>query len=144
MANCSYCGNEAKDKIKLSTFNGIGKQETDFYYCCEEHKKEIENFSSYVNKNAMKFIVLILLDVFAIMLTTPLGAILKNYNIAGIAMAVEIFLMGLLIIRYPFATPQTNQKLGLKKTIKLTKAIGAVIAFISLIVVIMLSIKLKL
>lgn len=135
MAKCSYCGKETKDKITINTFHGVGKEKVDFYYCSEEHKKYIEEFTEYVNKNAIIFIVSILLDVMVLpTVGIIVGATLKNDYISAVSLIIMGMLLGLLIYRYPFATPTTNNGLGLKKSIKLTKTIGIGIFIVSVIV----------
>ncbi|NLD47743.1 MAG: hypothetical protein GX660_11165 [Clostridiaceae bacterium] len=127
MSKCSYCGNEAKDKMVLNTYNGVGKDNLEFYYCNEEHKKEIEEFSEYVNKNAMKFIVAVLIDMFVLTVAVPVSFALKNVYINILLTIIPLIVLGILINKYPFATPDTNRKLGIKKAVKITKIAGKVV-----------------
>ncbi|AEV66885.1 hypothetical protein [Acetivibrio clariflavus] len=127
MPKCSYYGNEAKQRMVLNTYSGVSKDNLQFYYCNEEHKREIEKFAEYVNKNGMKFIILMLIDLLVLTIAVPVGFALKNIYVNAVLTIIPLVILGFLINKYPFATPDTNRKLGIKKAVKITKIMGKVI-----------------
>ena len=127
MPKCSYYGNEAKQRMVLNTYSGVSKDNLQFYYCNEEHKREIEKFAEYVNKNGMKFIILMLIDLLVLTIAVPVGFALKNIYVNAVLTIIPLVILGFLINKYTFATPDTNRKLGIKKAVKITKIMGKVI-----------------
>ena len=124
MGKCIYCKEETERTVSYVGFDGISKQEITNYCCSDEHYQEIIKFNNYVNKNGVKFIVLVLILSLSTCATIPLAFYIKNLYIAVLVGYLPIFLLATVIVKYPFATPETNQKFGMEKTIKKTKTIG--------------------
>ncbi|MGE5404266.1 MAG: hypothetical protein ACM3PP_04945 [Candidatus Saccharibacteria bacterium] len=129
---CSYCNKAgAENKITLNTWSGIGKANRDFYYCSETCRQGIESFADFVNKNANLFIMVVTLSVLAM----SFMSVFFLYSLLAVG-CITIFL-GLFIIKYPFATPQTNGWLGIKRAVGLTRILGAVLGVVGILVVLM-------
>ena len=124
MGKCIYCKGETEKTISYIGFNGIGKEEITNYCCSDEHYQEIIKFNNYVNKNGVKFIVLVLILSLSTCATIPLAFFVKNLYIAVLIGYLPIFLLATIIVKYPFVTPETTQRYGMEKTIKTTKIIG--------------------
>ncbi|MDP4182482.1 MAG: hypothetical protein Q8942_15500 [Bacillota bacterium] len=137
MSKCINCNkNEAKIKFQVFTWSGIGKSNVNFECCSEECKKEVEEFCEYVNKNVMKFFILIFLGSFSFIPFIILYNIYKNELFGALGLTATLGLIGVAIILFPFSTPETNSKLGLRKAKKVTRIIGYVLLVISIIPVI--------
>lgn len=141
MGKCFYCGNETTDTISFEGIEGIEKKQMVQYCCSNEHEEEIVKFNLFVNKNYKKFFTFMIILSLSVAITTPLAFFVNNLMLGGFIAVLPIFLIGLVIYKYPFATPQTNSKHGLKQAIKITKRIGiffelvAVVAFLMVLVV---------
>jgi len=135
MSTCINCNKkDANINFQVYTWNGLGKSNVDFVCCSEECKKEVEEFSEYVNKNAVKFLILILSGAFSFVPFLFLGVFIKN-NIFGImSMSCPLIIIGITVIKYPFSTPETNSFFGIRKTIKLTRIIGIIFIVISILI----------
>ena len=99
----------------------------------EKCKNEVKKFTEFVNKNAIKFLMLIGIAVFSCIPFTILQVVTDNKIWAVIEMLVMLVGIGLVIIKYPFATPQTNELFGLRKSIKITKGIGIVCVIMGIV-----------
>ena len=127
MSKCSYCNKDsAQNKITLSTWNGTGPGNVTYYFCSEGCKAEIVSLAGLLKKKARMFLFL-LLTVVLLFVAFPLLAILVNKKeLIYLAFGVPAFLFGLILFKYPFATPETNSKWGLKKSIRFIKSAGLI------------------
>mgnify|MGYP001335462986 FL=1 len=75
----------------------------------------------------MKFIILMLIDLLVLAIAVPIGFALKNIYVNAVLTIIPLVILGFLINKYPFATPDTNRKLGIKNTVKITKIMCKVI-----------------
>ena len=130
---CTFCHKAATEKFQPES-NDLKEQ----YFCSEECKKAIIEYIAVVNKNGMLFLGLIFGTIFLMVIANGLINAL-NYDsrygllITSIAMTV----IGAVIIKFPFCTPQTVQWFGIKKA-----KIGArCLGFVLIIAVVMLFLK---
>jgi hypothetical protein len=134
MPKCSFCGAEANESMLVNTYNGVSKDDVHFYYCCEEHKNEIKKYTDYVNKNATKFIVLILIDMLLFSIGMPIAFSINNFYLSLIFSVIPTIALGYIINKYPFATPNTNKSFKIEKSIRVTKILGVIIILIGIII----------
>lgn len=128
MAKCAYCNKpEAGEKFRISTWNGMGREEVEFYYCSDACKQEIEDFSGYVNRHAGKFLAIVIVTVLAMVFSGALPALTGSDRYVLLVEAAAIIVLGITMMVLPFATPQTNQWLGIKKAKFITRILGAVV-----------------
>lgn len=113
MGRCFYCGKETSDTISFEGIEGIEKKQMVQYCCSKEHEMEIAKFNTFVNQNYKKFFAYMIVLSLTIVFTTPIAFFVHNLVLGGFVAVLPIFLMGLVITKYPFATPQTNSKHGL-------------------------------
>jgi hypothetical protein len=125
MSKCSYCNKrDAEIKIILDTWNGTNRKKITYFVCSDECKTQLELFSGYVNKHVNKFISSILIVILVLIISLCLMVYLNNIRLLILIYSVCIALMGSVFYRYPFATPETCQKYGLRKSIYIIKNIG--------------------
>ena len=133
MSRCSYCNNESStDTMVLNTWNGAGKEKVTFQYCSEECKDQIVKFADYANKNSKKFLIFVSLDLLSLILLLVMSIAFNDKKDLLFAFFVPILFLGIILFKYPFATPFTNTKLGLKKSISILKIIGISLSVVGL------------
>lgn len=127
---CSWCNKQiAKDEsIKVNIdFNNL-------YMCCEECK---ENYYKYAMKNQGKFILLVLFGSIIIVPFAILSSIYNNVSLIGIGGGIECLCLGLVMIKFPFATGHTTRERGAKNAKKLVIKIGKFLLGIGIILLIL-------
>jgi hypothetical protein len=134
MATCSYCTKDkTENKIIVNTWHGTVRKDVTFYYCCEDCKHHIEEYAKALNKQVKQFLYLILTVVMTFILLPAVTALLKDQTLIFIAFGVPAFLLGIVLFKYPFATPESNSKWGIKKSIKVLKSFGITLMFIGIL-----------
>lgn len=123
--------------MRINTWNGLGRENVEFYYCSETCKEEIEKFSDYVNKNAAKFLRIIVLVLFTMIFSPVIQIVTKNELYVLLTIYVATVLLGATIIKYPFATPQTNQWMGIRKAVLVARILGVVIMLGSIVMIVL-------
>jgi hypothetical protein len=104
----------------------FGKQSLREHFCSQEHLEETNKFLRYAEAN-VKFFFIGLLTSGAVgisvmfLVAESLGGFIA---LAGIAVTIGLF---------PFATPQTNWLLGLRRSIILVRGLAVVVFIIGLI-----------
>ncbi|MGL4991905.1 MAG: hypothetical protein ACRCYE_05525 [Sarcina sp.] len=119
---CLYCGKNISD---VSTAIKVGEKFDEYYVCDEYCEEKFNSFNKYVKKNS-KFFLLGILGIFIIYL---IGLIFNAFY----AISFLLFSLGILLYIFPFATPQTNQIFGIKKSIKIVKLLGSALFILGLL-----------
>jgi len=138
MKGCIWCGKKSEDlnKIRIKTENW-GTE--DFYACSYECEKEARDYIDYAAKNIKFF----LLGLFGFMFTgIILMAAATGKKISpSIGMLVMLGGIGLTITIFPFTTPQTNNKVGLKKGKLIGRIAGLTCICLGIILCFVMNIK---
>ncbi|MFX1486378.1 MAG: hypothetical protein ACFFBS_04700 [Promethearchaeota archaeon] len=116
---CSWCGKKGENVIheKLS-FRGAAEEA---FFCNLDHLEKTREFLKYAESHFWHFIMsIIVLPVIGMLITFT---ILEN-----VGLLIIFGGLGLTIIVFPFATPQTNSLLGFKNAIRLIRIIGVALA----------------
>lgn len=101
---CKYCSSETGND-----------------YCDPDCKQRYEAFERYEKKYSWVFIVCVLLLV---------GLLFSSMIFSGktlLIVGLVFFLMGLLINVFPFVTPETIDRFGVKRSVKIGRIVGAVL-----------------
>ncbi|PKM76909.1 MAG: hypothetical protein CVU90_10045 [Firmicutes bacterium HGW-Firmicutes-15] len=123
MTKCAYCNkSDVESRVSINTWDGLGRRDQDFYYCSDVCLREIEDFSEYVNQNAKRFLVFVGVIVLSMVFSNGLP------GNASLIVSIAGLILGILLIKYPFATPLTNQWLGIKKAVLIVRGLGFGIA----------------
>ncbi len=128
MHKCSYCNKaDAENRASINIWNGIGESNQDFYYCSDVCRKSIEDFAEYENRNATRFLILIVITVLTMVMANGLLP-----DLALLIVNIATFVLGIILLKYPFATPLTNQWLGIQKAVWLVRILGVLIGLLGL------------
>lgn len=135
---CIWC-NRVSDDLKEVTVRtvrrkGFGINEEKFNVM-PECEKEFLKFSDFMAKNSSVLmtgigISTLLIILSSVSLFTDSSFMLPAAMIIGLSVAAQ----GLLIIRYPFVTPQTKSAFGVKTSIKIARFCGAAAAFAGVLI----------
>lgn len=95
-------------------------KESCFQYCDDACKKKYDEFDAHCEKYEYLCLILLLIEIFGLLLIAPLLAPINYY----IYVCIWLIAMGITMYVFPFATPETIDMIGLKKCIKLVRAIS--------------------
>lgn len=143
MGKCIYCNKETEKTRIIKGYNGnlIGEQKV--FCCSEEHGKETDQYIKFVLEKGTRFAILIILITFSIMITLPIAFNIKNIYIGVFIGLLPFILLGQILYIYPFTTPITTERLGIKKAKYLTEKLGRIIQLVSLILAIIIVMSAK-
>ena len=103
-----------KDELQKATF------------CSQEHVENATKFFKYAEVHLIHFIL-------GLVLSGVIGTGLTIIGIEGFGLFVILAGIGITMLIFPFATPQTNQLLGFKNAIRLLRVLSIIIIGIGLI-----------
>lgn len=125
---CLYCNTSAEiSPLKQETGKIAGPGHV-FYYCSEDCHHEIANYVQKVNAESNRFLLLILGAALSF-LPFLLLVFLSIYHtiFTALSTAIPLILVGMVIIRYPFATPETVKFWGIRKSVAVLKRLGIIL-----------------
>lgn len=126
MRKCAWCNkqnNELKEIAVLSTNLFTSKRREISYFVCPEHELKLRRFYGQVRRYALLFLGLITLSLIG--LITP--TIYSDSYWSGYLFITSFTSIGLVLILFPFCTPETISMTGVAKSIKIARIIGGVI-----------------
>lgn len=131
---CIWCGKRLdNDEIEKNIYYREFDMDESFYFCCENCKKDFIRYLNDVEKNKNKFLVGLVGLVFIYVVLNIVVSILKFEILSkGILIAFGC-LFGILLIRFPYGTPETNKWIGIKNTIKVIRVMAIFIISASII-----------
>lgn len=129
---CIWCGKklteENKDKLVCYELDY-----NKFYFCSEKELAIFLILLDKVQKNKSKFLILVFLSMLGSIASEIIyGAININLIPWGSG-AWGGLLLGWTLIKYPYATPQTNSILGIKTSMKIVKRMGYILLFLGIL-----------
>jgi len=95
-----------------------------FQVCGADCERNLREFSEYVNRNVGKFFAGLVVAIALPIVLLLIGVAIDQLVLVRIGAALSLLLLGLTIIKYPFATPQTIRVLGIRKSIRTAKGLG--------------------
>ncbi|MFX0097488.1 MAG: hypothetical protein ACFE7E_06995 [Candidatus Hodarchaeota archaeon] len=116
---CSWCGKKGENLIheELRFRGPVGKA----YFCNRDHLEKTRQFLKYAESHFWHFI-------FGLIILPVVGMVITLGILENVGLLIIFGGLGLTIIIFPFATPQTNSLLGFKNAILLIRIIGATLA----------------
>jgi uncharacterized membrane protein len=120
MKKCDYCAKE------ITYFE---------QYCCDECQRKTLNFYDYQAKYSKLFAGINIVCLFAIPIGLFLFSFMSAVGLTMIAFAVEA--LGLTIIIFPFPVENMISSMKLKKAINVTRIIGAALAAVGILLIIL-------
>ncbi len=123
-----YCHKE----IETSHPAVVGKEKTQINCCSAECVNKSEEFILFADRHKLHFILLMV----AAMVVFLTGAILLSTEktVGSVLFSIGFGLLGFDILLFPFATPQTFDMLGIKKSVNMARVIGLIILGGSLLI----------
>lgn len=111
--------------ITLNSLSRFTKPEEKTFYVLPEYEQNLRDFNEKLVAGGRTFLILII-GLIVLLQIVALVAITNFFSDAMILYVVGVItaLIGVVIIRYPFATPETVKWLGYKKSITLARAAG--------------------
>lgn len=128
---------------KSKGYDGFSKSEQIVFCCGEDHEKEIKDYYEYTNKYGKRFIILITLLSISVCGAVPLAFYINNIVLSMVIGFLPFVLIGQVIYIYPFATPQSTRKFGIKNSVRKTKKLARFIQIVSIVLSILLFIVIK-
>ncbi|WP_322569427.1 hypothetical protein [Rhodohalobacter sp.] len=130
---CIWSAKES-DRLKsvtMETLNRFARPATKTYHVLPEHEEELRQFNRFFVQNARRFLGLIIFIILFLLLT-PLIILLAplSDHVALHLVGFSMMALGFVIYIYPFATPETLQVLGIKKSIIACRISGVLICLI--------------
>ena len=126
MRKCAWC-NKQSDELKeiavLSTNLSAANRREISYFVCPEHEPNLRRFYDRVRGYALLFLGLIAISLIG--LITP--TICSDNYWAGYLFITSFASIGLVLILFPFCTPETIAMMGMAKSIKIARIIGGAI-----------------
>ena len=119
------------DKLNLSSYYYY------IYICCEECKENYETYYEYAMKNQGKFILLVLVGSIVVVPFAILSSVYSRVSLLEIGGGLEFLWLGLVMIKFPFATGHSTRKIGAKKAKKLVIKIGKLLLGIGIILLLL-------
>lgn len=134
MARCYYCHKEnAEGVVKISS-GSASSAKVEVPYCSEDCKEQLIKFSDYAEKNVTKFLLLLFIPLMTMILGNGIIAAM-NYNAsyADYITSAAVLIISLTIIKFPFATPQTNDWLGVKRAVLGVRIMGGALMIFEIV-----------
>lgn len=133
--HCAWCNKaEIMDEMTIHTWNGTKKEDVVLKYCSDGCKEHIQEYAGFVNRNAKRFLILIILVVIALPVFAVMAAVLRINYLMPFLLGLPTLLLGIILYKYPIATPETNQMFGMQKSISVVKKLGIVVAGASVVI----------
>lgn len=119
MNKCAYCHHEIHEPHPVVA----GKEQASLTCCSKTCAEKVLAFYSFFDRTKVFFFLG--LAFFMILLFGSVFLLsLKHMWMGSLLMGASFVLLGLLVILFPFATPQTFDLLGIKKTVWVTRLLG--------------------
>lgn len=126
MQKCAWCNKQSdnlKEIIILNTSLFASKRREISYFVCPEHESKLRRFYDQVRRYALLFLGFITLSLIG--LITP--TIYSDSYWSGYLFITSFTSVGLILIIFPFCTPETIAVTGAAKSIKIARIIGGLI-----------------
>lgn len=127
MSKCVYCNKNVEIPHPL-----VVEKDVDVVTCCsDECVNKTREFSKFANRSKPLFLIGIILSVGIVFCGVFIEMFTQSISMLSILMACGLAFMGLTIIIFPLATPETFSMFGIKKTVVFTRILGIVVIAIA-------------
>lgn len=100
-------------------------------YCSEECLEECRRFEAFARRHEMHFLAGVLIPCFGLIASVPLLLIFPWGRAVFSAM---IAAMGVVTLAFPFATPDTVRVMGVRRSVRLVRALSSVMLAMALLI----------
>ena len=132
---CIWSGKKSErvKPVTLKTLNRITSPTEKTFYVLPEHEQKLRNFNHEFVQNGKMFLMIILSITFLMAFVALMAAFLPgSENILISIVGISVSSIGITLVKYPFATPETVQLFGIKKSVQIVKISGYIITLIGL------------
>ena len=119
MQKCMWCNKKSNELREIFIPDKNRPLEEISYFVCPEHEQKFRKFFDRARRYALPFIGLMVLSMISMIIAGGYSAM--NVFIASFAS------IGLIIIIFPFCTPQTIAMVGVAKSIIIGRILGGII-----------------
>lgn len=121
--------------VTLDTLDRFAQPAQKTVYVLPEYEDELQQFNETFVHQGKTFLFLIL-TISLLTVIVPLGLLFisGNENLVLAAVGILVSLLGMLVIIFPFTTPETIHWLGIKKSIILMRALGVLTILIGIFI----------
>lgn len=135
---CIWC-NRHSDNIKEVTVTLPKRRGFDFetktFPVMPECEKEFQSFADFMKEKTSFLMTGILISTAAIILASAgLIAELVSDRTAAWVIGAAVAVQGVLIVKYPFVTPETRNAFGVRSSVKVARVTGAIAALTGIII----------
>lgn len=117
---CSYCGSVIDNNEE---------------FCNDQCKHEYKEFNKFLEKRKNFFGVLVAISIIVTFVGSIVTVANVTFGISTVAMAMFLLCGTMLVL--PFGTPETFERLGVKKTVLLVRSLSIIIIIVTIICLIM-------
>lgn len=122
MNKCVYCHREIRE-LRLVT---VGKEQEPLACCGEDCARGTLQFYRFFERTKAVFLAGITVSM-ALLFAGVILLSMRRMQPGAYAMGAAMSLLGLIILLFPFATPQTFNLLGIRKTVWFVRLLGVAI-----------------
>lgn len=123
MQKCMWCNKKNNELREISIPDTNSPLREISYFVCPEHEQKFRKFYDYARRYGPLFIGLVVLSLISFIIS----ASYEHFNLSMASFAS----MGLIMIIFPFCTPQTIAMVGVAKSIIIARIIGGIFFFTS-------------
>ncbi len=127
---CIWCATK-EGELSVITLDGAKGEGSDVTVCSDECGTQIHEFSAFAQSHIVHFLV-------GLLVLPALGLIPLFWGYEGLSLLLICGFMGGTMILFPFATPQTMELLGARKSALLARIMGALIVCTGIILMFVL------
>ena len=131
---CAKKSHKVKEIMVLSTDPFAGRQDKISIPVCPEHEEKMRHFFDRVRRNALLFIILMLVFTFCLSIS---GVLMCQYSWARYLFCMSFSTLGLVMVVFPFCSPGTFNFMSIATSIKLARIMGGIIFILGCIGVVL-------
>jgi hypothetical protein len=120
---CNKQNNELREIFVPSTNLSASNRREISYFVCSEHEQKLRKFLDQASRYALLFIGLMVLSLISLIIS---GGYSDRYWSENLFIA-SFASMGLILIIFPYCTPQTIAMIGAAKSIIIARILGGII-----------------
>lgn len=134
---CIWSGKRSPNviPITLKTLDRFAQPTERTFYVLPEHAEDLRRFNhKFVSFGKPFLFVIIALSVLLIIIPIILLAVSAPDSIILLTIGFLVFLMGILVVIFPFSTPETIRWLGIQKAIIVTRIVGVLTSLLGVVI----------
>lgn len=123
---CIWSNQYSDDLIEINTTH---KSDQQSYFVLPEYETQTNDFLVYIDKHSTRFMVSLITLLLIMSIAVAVLEPFREFIVGGC-----LVLLGVLMMKYPFATPQTVEMMGFRSSIKFVKGLSIVVMVLGVII----------